>query len=170
MIDGIGAYNLLVDSNSLKVSSTQPGGSSDTSASINNPRVVEDVVTLSSDAQRFLEVRSNTTDLTQRTEQQAAIASHGNLIGGGLANQNLRGTDLTGIYLYKADLSNAVFDHAVLKDAWLAGTNLSGTSFEGADLRGANLGGATGLTAEQLKSAKIDVKTVLPIGVALDYT
>jgi uncharacterized protein YjbI with pentapeptide repeats len=168
MIDGIGAYNLYVNSNALTVSPVQPGGSLGTSQSANSPRVVEDVVTLSQAAQAYLEFEAKNEDITTSQERAVAFSSHGNLIGSGLSGQNLAGIDLTGVYLYKADLSNAVFDQATLNGAWLAGANLSGTSFIGADLRGANLSGATGLTAEQLALATVDGNTILPIGVALE--
>ncbi|MCW9035959.1 MAG: pentapeptide repeat-containing protein [Rhodospirillales bacterium] len=168
MIEGISAYQVWVDANSLRVSPNQPSGSLATSQSSNNPRVIEDVITLSKDAQQYLEVQSRSNDIATGSEQAALLSARGNLIGSGLSGQNLSGTNLTDIYLFKADLSNAVFDQAILNGAWLAEANLTGASFIGADLRGANLSGATGLSAEQLAYARVDGNTVLPIGVALE--
>ncbi len=165
MIEGIAAYNILVNASSLTVSPTQPSGSAETYQTSNSPRVIEDFVTLSPEAQQFLELelRANTA-----SDPSASLTTHGNLIGSGLSGQDLTGTDLTDMYLFKADLSSAVFDQAILNGAWLKEANLSGASFIGADLRGANLSGATGLTAEQLAYARVDSSTVLPIGVALE--
>ena len=42
---------------------------------------------------------------------------------------------------------------------------VTGATFFGADLRGANLAGARGLTADQLIGARIDIATILPVGV-----
>jgi len=71
---------------------------------------------------------------------KGAYLSHANLNGANLSGANLKGANLS-----DADLSDADLTKAELLDAYLPGVNLSG-----ADLRG-----ATGLVADQLRSAVI---------------
>ena len=54
------------------------------------------------------------------------------------------------------------FLHEGKMEAKPEGTDVSGAVFDGADLRGADLTGVTGLTVEQLWSAKVDETTRFP--------
>ncbi|MFI0895547.1 pentapeptide repeat-containing protein [Streptomyces sp. NPDC020983] len=100
-----------------------------------------------------------------------------------LRRADLRGADFHRSILNHADLRLAVLAGARLagvplagadlRDAHLAGADLRGADLGRADLRGADLGradlrGASGLTAEQLAGARLDVETVLPPGLAAD--
>lgn len=95
-------------------------------------------------------------------------SSPGNLIRADFTNQDFSGTDLTGAVLKSADLTNANFWNSVLRDALLTNAIVTGATFFGADLRGANLAGALGLTADQLIGARIDIATILPVGVQVE--
>jgi len=70
--------------------------------------------------------------------------------------------DLLGAFLNNANLSGAYFNDANLTEAILTRANLSGAFISRADLSGAWLMEAKDLTCEQIQSAKIDRKTILP--------
>ena len=72
-----------------------------------------------------------------------------NLLEAGLVGADLRGADLTDANLTGADLS---------------GTNLNGAKLRKTNLCESNLYGATGMTEEQLASAKTNELTILPNG------
>jgi uncharacterized protein YjbI with pentapeptide repeats len=99
------------------------------------------------------------------TPLTAGDFSPGNLIRADFSGQSFAGTDLTGAVLKSANLANAGFSDAVLRDALLTNAVVTGATFFRADLRGANLAGALGLTADQLIGARIDITTILPVGV-----
>jgi uncharacterized protein YjbI with pentapeptide repeats len=69
----------------------------------------------------------------------------------------VRRTDLSGASLRGANLSGADATNAVFRDADFDGALLAGTI-----LRGADLSGAKNLTPEQLSTAIIDDRTILP--------
>jgi uncharacterized protein YjbI with pentapeptide repeats len=69
----------------------------------------------------------------------------------------VRRTNLSGASLRDANLTGADATNANFRDADFEGARLSGTV-----LRGADLSGAKNLTIEQLASAIIDDRTVLP--------
>lgn len=136
----------------------------------NSPFVIQDVVTISTEAQTFVEAKARETELTPSADQLADLQAHGNLISGAFAGKNLQGIDFTGAFLYQADFSSANLNYAVLRDAWLSGADFTDATLIGADLRGADLSGATGLTSNALRSARVDTSTTLPIGLVLQST
>lgn len=69
----------------------------------------------------------------------------------------VRKTDLSGASLREANLTGADATNAIFRNADFAGALLQGTI-----LRGADLTDAKNLTIEQLSSAIIDDRTVLP--------
>ena len=69
----------------------------------------------------------------------------------------IRRTDLSNASLRGADLSQADASGAAFRNSDFSGARLAGTI-----LRGADLTGATNLTIEQLSSAVIDKRTLLP--------
>ena len=69
----------------------------------------------------------------------------------------VRRTDLSGASLRGANLTGADATSAIFRDADFDGALLKGTI-----LRGADLTGAKNLTIEQLSSAIIDDRTILP--------
>jgi uncharacterized protein YjbI with pentapeptide repeats len=76
--------------------------------------------------------------------------------------------DLSGTFIRRTDLSGANLENADLSEADCAFVNFAGANFKGTNLfrtnlRGADLTGARNLTREQIQSALIDAKTILPI-------
>lgn len=127
---------------------------------------VEDVVTLSAAAQEVLDSESKKVPLDgvgNPILEDTKTTGKSNIVAANLEGRDLTGVDLTGVTLNYANLKDANFNNTVLKGASLAKADVTGASFIGADLRGANLSGVTGLTAEQLATARIDIATVLPI-------
>ncbi|MBC6439282.1 MAG: pentapeptide repeat-containing protein [Rhodospirillales bacterium] len=84
-----------------------------------------------------------------RADLSRADLRDANLSGANLTDANLSGADLLGANLTDADLSGAN-----LYGANLYGANLSGPHLGGADLTKATLSGVTGLTKEELRSAR----------------
>jgi uncharacterized protein YjbI with pentapeptide repeats len=85
--------------------------------------------------------------------------------------RSLRGADLLGARLRGADLRGAALRGALLVGADLRGADLRladliGADLRGADLRGADLTGALFVTGLQLESARGDLATRLPAGLA----
>jgi hypothetical protein len=72
------------------------------------------------------------------------------------------GHSLRGANLRKADLRSENLRGADLYAANLAGADLTGADLQGSDLRSTDLSGAVGLTQDQLDSAIIDQRTLLP--------
>jgi uncharacterized protein YjbI with pentapeptide repeats len=77
--------------------------------------------------------------------------------------------DLSGAFIRRADLSGASLNQANFSGADCTNANFSGADFEGAILegtilKGADLRGARNLTRQQIQSAIIDHKTLLPDG------
>jgi|GEM_PF-1961289 len=167
LVNQSGSYLSYLSSSYLLGRENQLDGTINQVPKTNSPFVVEDVITISSDAQSFLEAQAKVQDLTPTADLVADIKSHGNLVSASFAGKNLKGVDLTGAFLYKADFSSATLDYSVFKDAWLSGADFTGATLIGADLRGANLSGATGLTSDALRHARVDTSTSLPIGVVL---
>lgn len=162
-IEGIAAHIALVDRSTLRIADEQsanlPGLPSGTA-------LKSDFVALSGAARALLALASTENTLSATgTVLSTNDASPGNLIRANFTNQDFSGTDLTGAVLKSADLTNADFSNAVLRDALLTNAVVTGATFFGADLRGANLAGARGLTADQLVGARIDIATILPVGV-----
>lgn len=83
-----------------------------------------------------------------------------------LGGADLEGADFSGADFEGADLKRADLKGAVFAGASLEAADLSGASLSGADFRGADLSAAIGLTERQIKSACIDVTTLLPSGFA----
>lgn len=75
-----------------------------------------------------------------------------------LANSRFSYANLSGAMLMHADLSHASFVGADLSDVSLAYANLSEASFDWARLSETDLKQASGLTQEQINSAKIDAQ------------
>ena len=71
----------------------------------------------------------------------------------------IRRADLSGAYLAGADFSGADCTNANFRGADFEGAILEGTILKGADLRDAR-----NLTKQQIESAIIDAKTLLPAG------
>ncbi|BCJ56513.1 hypothetical protein Asp14428_79880 [Actinoplanes sp. NBRC 14428] len=92
-----------------------------------------------------------------------------NLMRADLRGALLRGATLAGALLTAADLSGADLSGADLRGAVLTSTALTGTILDDARLEGAVLTppDATGLTARQLRSARLDGNTELPPGLGL---
>ena len=137
---------------------------------ISGGRTIEDVVTLSPAAQEVLKNQSEKVPLDTEgnpilNEAKPATSNNSNIVAANLEGRDLTGTDLTGAALNYANLKDANLDNTVLNGASLAKADVTGATFINADLRGANLSGVTGLTAEQLASARVDISTVLPIAV-----
>ena len=88
---------------------------------------------------------------------KGAYITDANLEGAYITDANLEGADLRWASLMEAD-----FRGANLTKAKLIKTDLNGTDFDGADLSEANLLEAKNLSCQQIKSAKIDRKTILP--------
>jgi uncharacterized protein YjbI with pentapeptide repeats len=83
-----------------------------------------------------------------------------------LRNANLNMVDAREAILVNAQAQNAIFTSALLNEADCQGTDFTGADFrdavlDDAQLQGANLTGAKNLTAEQIKSAKIDKDTTI---------
>lgn len=74
--------------------------------------------------------------------------------GAFIRRADLSGANLVGADFSRADCANANFRGADFRDAILAGTIL----------KGADLTGARNLTKQQIESAIIDAKTLLPAG------
>ncbi|HEC91266.1 MAG TPA: pentapeptide repeat-containing protein [Alphaproteobacteria bacterium] len=190
-IEGLSAYQVGYSATYLQVAKVQTTGKTYQLAH-GGSGTVEDMVTLSLAAQAILSYLSSNVplkgDLTsinggsdnlpnQTTEQllaqgaapplARAEGSHNNFIGIDLSGQNLSGGDFRGIILNYANLAGADLSYAVLTGVSFANADVSGANFQGADLRGANFAGATGLRADQLINARVDMNTTLPIGVVL---
>jgi len=169
-VNQAGSYLSYLSSSYLLGREDQLDGTIDQSPTSNSPFVVQDVVTISADAQSFIESQAKEQELTSSSDQIAKLSSRSNLISSDFEGENLRGIDLTGAFLYKSNFSSATLDYSILKDAWLSGSDFSNATLIGADLRGANLSGATGLTSDSLRLAKFDTSTTLPIGLVLEST
>lgn len=75
---------------------------------------------------------------------------------------NLRGAFIRRTDLSRADLRGAELSGADASNARFTRSNFQGARLFGTILRGADLSGAKNLTVEQLASAVIDERTVLP--------
>lgn len=167
--DGIDAYSAYMKGTYLTASETQPSTSWERQAMIASVfRVVEDKVTLSSDAQAFLNQKARSGIGAEGASLRGADVHPTNLIGADLAGKDFSGADLTRAFLYRANLVDADFSKATLKDAWISDSDVAGANFNGADLRGANLAKARNLTRDQLKLALVDLDTILPVTVRLE--
>ncbi len=80
------------------------------------------------------------------------------------AGASFVGQNLSGALFDQANLAGTDFAGASLQGASFVGADLTGANFNGADLSGANFSGATGLTAEQLRNARVSYDTLLPGG------
>ncbi len=103
----------------------------------------------------------------RRANLVRAYLNIANFGGKDLSKAILINANLIGAYLRKANLSNADLSNANLREANLKETNLNGAYLNGAYLGSTNLTdtdlrGAIGLTHEQLKSAIINERTILP--------
>ncbi len=190
-IEGLSAYQVGYGAVYLQVAKVQTTGKTYQVAH-GGSGTVEDIVTLSLAAQAILGYLSSNVplkgDLTpinggsdnlpnQTTEQllaqdaatplAQASGSHNNFVGIDLSGQNLSGGDFRGVALNYANLTGTDLSYAVLTGVSFANADVTGANFQGADLRGANFAGATGLRADQLVNARIDMSTTLPIGVVL---
>ena len=134
----------------------QLDGTIDQVPSSNSPFIVEDVVTISSNAQSFIEAKGREQEISNSSDQVARLNSRSNLISASFVGKDLSGIDFTGAFLYKANFTSATLDYSVLKDAWLSGADFTDATLTGADLRGANLSGAKGLTSNSLRLARVD--------------
>jgi uncharacterized protein YjbI with pentapeptide repeats len=172
--DGINAYANFVAGTYLTVSEGQPVTSWERRVGATGAkRVVEDEITLSGTAQAFLDHRARTGNpaFTDREGAPALVPGSvdpANLVGVDLSGKDFSGTDLTRAFLYRTNLVGVDFSKATLKDAWIAESDVRGAIFDGADLRGANLSKARNLTREQLATALVDLRTVLPFAVTLE--
>jgi len=86
--------------------------------------------------------------------------------------KNFRGADLIGAKrrgadLRRANLRGAYVIGADLRDADLRQADLIGADLRDTDLRGADLTGAIFLTQSQLNAARGDVRTAIPVGLAM---
>jgi hypothetical protein len=84
--------------------------------------------------------------------------------GANLMERNLQYARAAGAFLARADLRRADLSGADLRQADLRGARFDGAELFGANLQGADLSFATGLTREQLASARWDTTTRLPEG------
>jgi uncharacterized protein YjbI with pentapeptide repeats len=70
--------------------------------------------------------------------------------------------DFQAAFFHLADLTKADFVNVNFKFAKFAGANLEGATFDRCDFEGANFIMTKNLTCEQIRSSKIDRRTVLP--------
>ncbi|MEU0523084.1 pentapeptide repeat-containing protein [Streptomyces niveus] len=96
-----------------------------------------------------------------------ADLSNASLINANLSNAvlgraDLTNVDLSGAILGGADLNGADLRSANLRDTDLRNTDLSGANLSGVDLRDTDLRRALNLTKDQVDSARVDGKTLLP--------
>jgi Pentapeptide repeats (8 copies) len=84
------------------------------------------------------------------------------LLDANLKRANLFQTKLPQSILYKADLRNALLGSAILVNADLSYAKLHKATLIDANLAGADLRTSMGLTWEQISTATIDEKTMLP--------
>jgi uncharacterized protein YjbI with pentapeptide repeats len=82
--------------------------------------------------------------------------------GANLLERNLRYANAARAFLARADLRRADLSGADLRQADLRGARFDGAELFGTNLQGADLSFATGLTREQLASARLDTSTRLP--------
>jgi hypothetical protein len=82
-----------------------------------------------------------------------------------LVNADLYGADLQGANLSEANLTRANLKNSIMGLVRNSSTNLRETNLKGANLAGVDLSFVSGLSAEQILSAQIDERTVLPIAV-----
>jgi|GEM_PF-3958256 len=165
MIEGVNAYLGSIYTSRTKISSdyqTTFGGELTTGGT------VEDVVTLSAAAQEVLKSQADSIPLNATENPIRSGTTSTNTIAAELEGRNLAGTDLTGIALNFANLKDANFNNTVLREASLAYADATGATFHGADLRGANFSNVSGLTADALAGARVNISTVLPIAVVQD--
>lgn len=165
-IAGVTAYLNLLRGTYLTVAGDQGTGRA-TPVAERRGRVVTDRVELSAAALAFLNRTARPAALAAGSALLATAAPKANLIDATLAGRRLDGVDLSGAAFTGADFRGASLANAVLRGASLAGANLTGANLAGADLRAADLTGAAGLTRSQLKGARVDVATSLPIGVVV---
>jgi hypothetical protein len=92
------------------------------------------------------------------------------LSGATLTGANLSGTNLFGADLTLANLSLANLTGATLTDANLSGAKLTGATLTDANLSGANLRDVKELTCDQVRAAKTDETTKLPISLVCTKT
>lgn len=89
----------------------------------------------------------------------------------GLSRRSSFRVDLAGAFIRRTDLSQANLEGANLQKADCTNVNFRGANFrgarlDGAILRGADLSGARNLTRQQIESAIIDERTILPDEIA----
>ncbi len=96
--------------------------------------------------------------------RQASLALRGPVPGPDLAGAALMGAHMRGADLRRATLRGAVLTAADLRRAMLQGADLTGADLRDARLEGADLTGALFLTDAQLRSARGDGRTRLPVG------
>jgi uncharacterized protein YjbI with pentapeptide repeats len=80
----------------------------------------------------------------------------------GMEGMDLAGADFREAAFSQCRLTRADLRGANFREARFSSTNLEGAVLDGADLGGADLSGAMGLTAAQLRSARVDGATRLP--------
>ena len=152
---------------SLAETSTQTssGLSALASDSTGGGRVIEDKVSLSKEGKNAL---SALEAFEQRQATGMALANANltalNLSGGDYSEAVFSENSLVRANLNNSTFTDATFTGADLRYATFINSDVSGANFAGADLRGTNFSGSYGLTAEQLRYAKIGADTVLPSG------
>ena len=135
-------------------------------------------ITISSDSEEIVKDLQGNTKMTQIPERGAEsrvevstsltpmpIAGRRDLEhvkGANLLEGNLRYANAARAFLARADLRRADLSGADLRQADLRGARFDGAELFGSNLQGADLSFATGLTREQLASARLDTTTRLP--------
>jgi len=104
-------------------------------------------------------------NLKWATLSRNMIGNPANLSGAFFEEADLSGAKLGEVNLRGSFLNNAILVGAQLGYANLEGSSLNGANLSGAHLIGANLKGASGLSSDQLESAKGDAYTMLPPGI-----
>lgn len=168
VIEGLSAYHAAYGDTYLKVSEKQPAFTSN-EARASALGKSKDTVSLSHTAKAILALQSERVSLSEKKLTVGSSRSgNGDLTAGDLSGRDLSGVDLSGVVLRSTNLRGTNFTGAVLRGASLANADVTGAFFYGADLRGTNLSGVVGLTPEQLRSARVDSATLLPVGVVLE--
>ncbi len=168
MIEGLSAFHAAYGGTYLKVAEKQPAFTNAESEAGALGKA-KDSVSLSQTAKALLDLQSKQVTLAKKDSAVGSGNSgNGNLIAGDFSGYNFSGADLSGIILRSTNLRGTNFTGAVLRGASLANADVTGALFYGADLRGANLSGVTGLRPDQLRSARVDGSTLLPLGVVLE--
>ena len=165
-IEGIGAFTALVERTSLRVADEQTANLPERPS---GTPLEGDIVSLSATARALLAQEALRIPISAGgSPLNPDNGASGLLIRSDFSGQDFAGNDLSGAVLNFADLTGSNFSNAVLRNASLANADVTGASFFGADLRGANLAGVVGLTADQLRGARVDVTTILPVGILLE--